>query len=198
MACTSFMTSDPKFKRIFRVANTTMLSATSIILLGLTAVAQAQELITAQTMISDIQGIDDGVNALTASLNAYDGGIVSETPIALDIAAITVANRKGFLDANLRDTPFNATDTIEIVNFTTDTVGYDIPHSVDVLKTKKADFQATGQDPVIVAGLELLLNEHETFSAALLNKTTGDQVAANAVVQKIIDSLEGGIEYYNS
>ncbi|KAK5120794.1 hypothetical protein LTR85_005860 [Meristemomyces frigidus] len=175
-----------------------MLSIGCLLLLGVTAISQAQELITAQTLMSDIKGIDAGVNALTASLIAYNGDIVSETPIAGDIAAIHLANRKGFADANLRATPFNTTDTIKIVDYTTDSVGYDIPRSVDILMTKKPDFEATGQDPVILAGLQLLLNDHDTFSAALLSKTTGDEVAGDAVVKKIHDSIQGGIDYYSS
>jgi hypothetical protein len=68
-------------------------------LLACTAAAaplQSRDIITAETLISDIKGIDDGVNALTASIEAYNGGLIAELPIGADIAAIHVANRKGY------------------------------------------------------------------------------------------------------
>lgn len=77
-------------------------------------------------------------------------------------------------------------------------MGIDIPNSVDVLESKKPLFQASFQDPVILAGLQLLKYDHDTFSAALMNKTTGDQVQGNAVVKKIDDALQNGIDFFSS
>lgn len=159
------------------------------------APSQPRDLITADTLIADIKGIDDGVNALTAALKAYQGSLLQETPIGADITAIHVANRKGYLDANLAS-PFNASDSTAIVEYTIKSVGVDIPNSVDVLQSKKPLFK--GQDPVILAGVKLLKNDHDTFSAALVSKLTADLERGNAVVKKIDDSLQSAIDLYSS
>jgi hypothetical protein len=168
-------------------------------LLACTAAAaplQSRELITAATLISDIKGIDDGVNALTASIEAYNGGLIGELPIGADIAAIHVANRKGYVDANLRATPFNTEDSTAIVEYTASSVGVDIPASVDVLKAKYDVFE--DQKVVILAGLKLLKNDHDTFSAALVSKITADKENGYAAVAVIDDALQSAIDLYSA
>jgi hypothetical protein len=143
-------------------------------LLACTAAAaplQSRDLITAQTLISDIKGIDDGVNALTTSIKAYNGGLIGELPIGADIAAIHIANRKGYADANLRATPFNAADSTAIVE---------------------------DQKVVILAGLKLLKDDHDTFSAALVSKITADQANGYAAVAVIDDALQSAIDLYSA
>ncbi|GAB1737125.1 hypothetical protein NU219Hw_g808t1 [Hortaea werneckii] len=183
-----------------------MRSFTSMLVLGLAAISTAlpsanvekRELVSSETLISDIKGIDDGVKALTADLKAYDGSLASEAPIAGDITAIHLANRKGYTDANLRVTKFNKTETKAIVDYTVQSVGIDIPNSVDVLKSKKPEFESKGMVPIILSGLKLLKYDHDSFSAALLAKTTGSQAEGTAVVKKIDDALQSGIDFYSS
>lgn len=159
----------------------------------------------ASTLIQDIQNIDTGVKALTTSIHNFQGGnimttLIDGTPVTSGIAAIHIANRKGFLDANLSPT-LSASDSDAIVTFAERSVGVDIPASVDALKAKKARFVAAGLGGVTIASLELLLNDHDTFSAALLAKTTGDaslEARGIAVVKKIHDAIQGGIDYYSS
>ncbi|KAI5201269.1 hypothetical protein E4T42_08713 [Aureobasidium subglaciale] len=168
-------------------------------LLAWTAAAaplQARDLISAATLISDIKGIDDGVNALTASIQAYNGGLIAELPIGADIAAIHIANRKGYVDANLRATPFNAEDSTAIVEYTASSVGVDIPASVDLLKSKYDVF--ANQKLVILAGLKLLKNDHDTFSAALVSKITADKENGYAAVAVIDDALQSAIDLYSA
>jgi hypothetical protein len=168
-------------------------------LLACTAAAaplQSRDIITARTLISDIKGIDDGVNALTASIEAYNGGLIGELPIGADIAAIHIANRKGYVDANLRATPFNAEDSTAIVEYTASSVGVDIPASVNVLKAKYDVFE--NQKVVILAGLKLLKNDHDTFSAALVSKITADKENGYAAVAVIDDALQSAIDLYSA
>lgn len=155
-----------------------------------------RDLITAETIISDIKGIDEGVNALTASLEAYNGGLIAELPIGADIAAIHIANRKGYVDANLRATPFDADDSTAIVQYTASSVGVDIPASVDVLKSRYDVFES--QKDVIIAGLKLLKNDHDTFSAALISKITADKENGDAAVAEIDDALQSAIDLYSA
>ncbi|KAI4715902.1 hypothetical protein E4T48_07920 [Aureobasidium sp. EXF-10727] len=163
---------------------------------ALAAPLQSRDVITAQTLISDIKGIDDGVNALTASIEAYNGGLIDELPIGADIAAIHVANRKGFVDANLRATPFNAEDSTAIVEYTASSVGVDIPASVNVLKSKYDVFAS--QKDIILAGLKLLKNDHDTFSAALVAKITADKENGYTAVAVIDDALQSAIDLYSA
>jgi len=168
-------------------------------LLACTAAAaplQSRDIITAETLISDIKGIDDGVNALTASIKVYNGGLIGEVPIGADIAAIHIANRKGYVDANLRATPFNAADSTAIVEYTASSVGVDIPASVDVLKAKYDVFE--NQKVVILAGLKLLKDDHDTFSAALVSKITADKANGYAAVAVIDDALQSAIDLYSA
>lgn len=170
----------------------------STLLVWTTAAAplKSRNLISADTIISDIKGIDESVNALTASLKSYNGGLIAELPIGADIAAIHVANRKGYVDANLRATPFDAADSTLIVEYTASNVAVDIPASVDVLKAKYDVFES--QKDVILAGLKLLKNDHDTFSAALISKTTADKENGNAAVAQIDDALQSAIDLYSA
>lgn len=182
-----------------------MVNFKPLLLLASTASALAvknrnieRSLVDASTIIQDIQNIDDGVNALTASLEAYNGGLLGATPITADIAAIHVANRKGFVDANLI-APQNTTTSNEIIDYVFKTVDIDIPNSVKVLESKKADFEAANLTEVVLAGLVLLKNDHDTFSAALLNKTAPDTEARGLLAVKIIDdALQNGIDDFSS
>lgn len=108
------------------------------------------------------------------------------------------SDRKGFADANLRSTDFNATESTRIVQFTIDSVGQSIPASVEEAKAKKPVFQKAGQDPVIVGTLKLLLNDHDTFSAALLKKISADRERAVAVIAKIHNSIQSGIDAFST
>lgn len=54
------------------------------------------------------------------------------------------------------------------------------------------------QDAVIVGTLELLLNDHDTFSSPLVAKLSADLVRAQAVVDKIHDSIQSGINCFSS
>ncbi|KAF2162089.1 hypothetical protein M409DRAFT_27466 [Zasmidium cellare ATCC 36951] len=163
-----------------------------------TPLTARDELITAQTLISDISNINAGVESLRKDVAAYDGSLLSETRLVADFTAIHLANRKGFLDANLRQAPFNASDSHDIVQFTIDSVGVSIPAAVEETKAKKALFEKSGQDAVIAGTLKVLLNDHDTFSAPLVAKLTADLERGQAVVAKIHDSIQSGIDYFSS
>lgn len=138
------------------------------------------------------------MNALTASLDSYNGSLIQAAPISADILAIHLANRKAYADAELA-TPQNTTVSNEIIDYVFKTVGVDILNSVKVLESKKADFEASGLTDVVLGGLELLKNDHDTYSAALLNKTAPDTRARGEEVVKIIDdALQNGIDDFSS
>ena len=155
-------------------------------------------LITAQTIISDIKAINTGVNHARAAIAAYNGGLVSETPIVTSFAEIHVANRKGYADANLASQPFDAADSHAIVQAVINTVEKTIPAAVDDLKLKKQQFQASGQDAIIKGTLEVLLNDHDTFSAAVAAKLTSDLAAGEQAIQVIHDAIQSGIDDFSS
>ncbi|EME86214.1 uncharacterized protein MYCFIDRAFT_214158 [Pseudocercospora fijiensis CIRAD86] len=163
-----------------------------------TTVERRQELITAQTINQDVLNIHAGVQSLRTHVATYDGSLLSETPLLGDFTAIHLANRKGFADANLRQTPFDAQESTSIVQTVIDTVGESIPAAVEEAKAKKPLFDQNGQSPIIVGTLKVLLDDHDTFSAAVAKSLSADQVRAQAVVAKIHNAIQSGIDYFSA
>ena len=91
---------------------------------------------------------------------------------------------------------FNAADSTAIVEYTASSVGVDIPASVNVLKAKYDVFE--DQKVVILAGLKLLKDDHDTFSAALVSNITADQANGYAAVAVIDDALQSAIDLYSA
>jgi hypothetical protein len=97
---------------------------------------------------------------------------------------------------------FNEADTRRIFDAVVDTVGVSIPDDVQILIKKKPAFESSGLTPVVLASLKLLLNDHDTFSAAVTAKSfKGDAeltVEGEAVVAKIHNAIQGGIDAYST
>jgi hypothetical protein len=73
---------------------------------------------------------------------------------------------------------------------------------VQVLIGKKPEFEKSGLTPVVLGSLKLLLNDHDTFSAAVTAKAYKGDAAlvaeGEAVVAKIHDAIQNGIDVYSS
>lgn len=160
------------------------------------APAEKRDLITADLLISNIDAIDKGVESLRSHVAAYDGSLLSASPLLGDFLEITIANRAAFTNANLKPQAFNAADSTRIVQFIIDSVGESIPASVKETVAKKSLFEQGGQSGLISGTLNVLLYEHDTLSAALQKKISADQVRAQAVVDKIHDAIQGGIDAF--
>jgi hypothetical protein len=114
----------------------------------ITSAATLPSIITADTIVADIKAIDKGVHANEAATEAYEGGDIKTTVVEgvpvrryrprdpthpahtnksiqefATVAAIHLANRKGFVDANLAP-KFNEADTHKIFTTVVETVGY--------------------------------------------------------------------------
>lgn len=113
------------------------------------------ELVTAQTIQQDVINIHNGVESLRKHVSAYNGEPLNSIPLAGDFTAIHLANRKGFANANIRQTDFTAEESTAIVQTVIDTVGVSIPASVEVTKAKKPLFDEAGLSPVILGALVL-------------------------------------------
>ena len=74
-----------------------------------TSAIGGRDIVTAATLISDVNAINTGVNEFLADLAKYDGSPISQTPLLADFAKIETANRKGYADANLA-APFSKPD----------------------------------------------------------------------------------------
>lgn len=151
-----------------------------------------QELVTADTIIGDVYGIDAGVQSLRGHVATYDGSLLSAAPLAGDFTAITVANRKGVVDSELRVDPYTAEDSTRIVQSVIDTVGNSIPAAVSETVAKKELFEKGGQGPLILGTLKTFLYLHDSFSATVAQDLSADQVRAAAVVAKIHNAIQGG------
>jgi len=181
-----------------------MLSIRTFTLLLATASAITLPKHDANTLVQDVANINKGVLDTTAAVNAFNGGdistsVVEGTPVLAGVAETHDANRKGFVDA-LASNFLSESDSERVIHYVEDTVGYTIPEGIKAIEAKKPQFIEAGFDPLIIASLELLLSDHDTFSAAVatklyaLNATlTGEAVA---VVAKIHDAIQGGIDFY--
>jgi hypothetical protein len=81
-------------------------------------------------------------------------------------------------------------------------VNVSIPASIEHLKAKREAFKEGGLTATVIASLELLLYDHDSFSAAVLAKTNpgvgeGKVKEGKEAVENIHDSIVGGIEYYS-
>jgi hypothetical protein len=125
----------------------------------------------------------------------------SSTQVLATVGAIHIANRKGYVDANLAP-QFDEADTRRIFDTVVDTVGISIPDDVQVLIKKKPAFENSGLTPVVLASLKLLLNDHDTFSAAVTAKAFKSDAEltaeGEAVVAKIHNAIQGGIDAYSA
>lgn len=105
------------------------------------------------------------------------------------------------MDANLAP-QFNEEDTRRIFDTVVETVGVSIPDDVQVLISKKANFEESGLVPVVLASLKLLINDHDTFSEAVQAKAFKGDVELNAEGQEAVDSIhdaiQNGIDVYSS
>lgn len=171
-----------------------------------TAAPLTSRSLAADTIIQDIDNINNGVLANQAATSAYQGGNIATTliqgaPVIGTVGAIHIANRKGFVDANLSP-QFNEADTRRIFQKVVDTVGNTIPADVQILIGKKAQFVASGQREVVLGSLGLLIDDHDTFSAAVTAKSFMGNAALNAegvaVVGKIHDAIQNGIDVYSA
>lgn len=171
-----------------------------------TASSLIPRIITADTLIRDVNNIHAGVLANKAATEAYNGGnllttLIQGTPVLTTVGAIHVANRKGFVDANLAP-EFDEDDTRRIFDAVVETVGLSIPEDVDVLIGKKEAFEDSGLVPVVVASLRLLIDDHDTFSEAVTEKAFAGNETLNAlgedVVDKIHDAIQRGIDVYTA
>ncbi|GIZ46409.1 hypothetical protein CKM354_000953500 [Cercospora kikuchii] len=156
------------------------------------------ELVTAQTIQQDVINIHNGVESLRKHVSAYNGEPLNSIPLAGDFTAIHLANRKGFANANIRQTDFTAEESTAIVQTVIDTVGVSIPASVEVTKAKKPLFDEAGLSPIILGSLVILLDDHDTFSAAVQEDLSADMVRGQEVVDKIHDAIQDGINFYSA
>lgn len=181
-----------------------LLLATSTI--SATAAPLTKRLTPLTTLTQDITNIHTAVLANTASSQNFHSTtlattLLSGTPVLTTVAAIHLANRKGYADAALSPA-LNAADTAALFDHTIATVGVSIPESVKVLEGKEAQFAAAGMRAVVAASLGVLLEDHDSFSAALMAKAYKGDEALTArgvgVVDEIHEAIQGGIDAFSS
>lgn len=171
--------------------------ALSLLCLASLALAASISRRDATQVNDDITGISNAVLELTATLNAYTGGIQEASPVFNATLAVHAINRKAYNDVNASPGPFTSADSAAIVQNVQDSVGVTIPASVTVLESKKPLFDAANLTSLIEATVLLLKYDHESFSLATGAKLSADEVAAGALAAGKIDaSLTGAALYY--
>lgn len=146
----------------------------------------------------DVRGIDSAVKLLNASVTSYQGGLLAASPLLAGVANIHLVNRKAYLDAQVVCVTSAALST-KIVKIVEDTVGISIPSTVQNTIIKGPLLIQAGVTSELVASLELLQNDHDTYSAALLRSVDSSVIArADAVVLLNHDAIQAGIDYFSA
>lgn len=80
-----------------------------------------------------------------------------------------------------------------------DTLAKHIPQSVDILESKKELFEKDQLEGTVVGSLKLLKYDHDTLSAALVEKVDPAVLPqAKVAVEVIDDALDSGIATFSS
>jgi len=172
-----------------------LLSTISTLLLSVSTVISAS----VDDVVNDITVLDQDVQDLTSMVRGYQGGLIAQGPLLLQLTKVHIATRKGGYDAStLPTTPLSESDALRLIEHVNTTLAVDNPIAVDVLKSKKSLFDASGTDPFIKAGLQILLDDHLYFSNEVLERAPQDLIAeANQVVDVISNALQGGIAAFS-
>lgn len=160
----------------------------------------------ADTLVQDVTNIHHGVLANQAFTAVYTGGdlvtsLVEGTPVLATVADIHIVNRKGYVDANVSP-KLDEGDTQRLFDHVRDTVGVSIPSDIQTVIEQKTAFEYSGMGPLVLAGLQLLINDHDTFSAAVEAKSYQGNAALTAegveVVKEVHDAIQSGIDAYST
>ncbi|KAF7188112.1 hypothetical protein HII31_10586 [Pseudocercospora fuligena] len=173
-----------------------MLSAFAVFALPLLALAQSTQV---DIVYNDITDIDTHVLELTSTTAAYQGGLVGQLPIGVDFTPVHLATRKGFYDSLPLPAQISTSDAQRLIDHVNATLSKDNPKAVQVLKSKKPLFDASGSSPVIKSGLELLLFDHLSFSSEVAKRIPPALKADGQIVIDVITvALQDGINYFSS
>jgi hypothetical protein len=124
-----------------------------------------------ELLLSDLEALDGSVRDLTAAITAYTSGTVEAASIFAAVSYVNETNRKGYYDASSdRVVLQNLNDSITISNYVGNPIATDIYAGLDALETKKEPLVAAGLRQGILDGLNLLVNDHDTLSAAIAQK----------------------------
>ncbi|THX80193.1 hypothetical protein D6D04_04720 [Aureobasidium pullulans] len=172
-----------------------LFSTISTLLLSVSTVTAAS----VDDVYNDITSLDQDVQDLTSMVRGYQGGLLAQGPLLLQLTKVHIATRKGGFDAStLPTTLLSESDAMRLIDHVNTTLSVDNPIAVNVLKSKKALFDASGTDVFIKAGLQILLDDHLYFSNEILERTPQDSIAeANEVVDVISNALQGGIAAFS-
>ncbi|THW03930.1 hypothetical protein D6D26_03122 [Aureobasidium pullulans] len=173
--------------RLFSTISTLLLSVSTVIAASV------------DDVYNDITSLDQDVQDLTSMVRGYQGGLLAQGPLLLQLTKVHIATRKGGFDAStLPTTLLSESDAMRLIDHVNTTLSVDNPIAVNVLKSKKALFDASGTDSFIKAGLQILLDDHLYFSNKILERTPQDSIAeANEVVDVISNALQGGIAAFS-
>lgn len=122
-----------------------------------------------ELILSDLKQLDQSVRVLTAAINAFQSGTAQATPIIQGVSYVNATNRNAYNDAKKIGAQ-NLADSQTIVNYVANPIAVDIPNSVKALNAKKEPLVNAGLRQQVLDGLNLLVGDHESLSAAIAEK----------------------------
>lgn len=149
-------------------------------------------------VIDDVTSLDEDVKDLTAGVEAYNGGLLAQSPLLLGLTKVHIATRTGYYDSKSLPNPLSEEDANRLIDHVNGTLAVDNPIAVKTLIGKKDLFEAAGTTVFIKGGLEILLDDHLAFSDEVLKRAPeGTGSVGREVVDVITRALENGIEEFS-
>jgi hypothetical protein len=107
-----------------------LLSTISTLLLSVSTVISAS----VDDVYNDITALDQDVQDLTSMVRGYQGGLIAQGPLLLQLTKVHIATRKGgYAASTLPTTPLSESDALRLIEHVNTTLSVDNPIAVDVL-----------------------------------------------------------------
>ncbi|KAF2759308.1 hypothetical protein EJ05DRAFT_527509 [Pseudovirgaria hyperparasitica] len=185
---------------LFRTITTT-LSALSTTALSLPTPSSSPDTINL-SLPSNGRAVEQGIYNIDRETRTLNTAVLAYTPtssidpILHGWAEIDRVNRIAY-DAAKTSGAFTQPESAAIATAVTRSVGVSIPVLVANVKAKKAEFRAAGYDNSILSALNLILFDHDSFSAATGLRLTVDALPeAGAGAVEVDLAWRDGVAFY--
>ncbi|QPG93553.1 hypothetical protein C2857_000703 [Epichloe festucae Fl1] len=147
---------------------------------------------------SDLQLINTDTQAVTAAVNNYNGGGVTNALPIVRAQSKLSRDIKSATDHAKAAGGISEADASAIIGYIKNTLQPSIQGSLSALKTKKGNFDADGLTPTVKSSLESLKSDTDNLSAALIAGTPPSKVSEAKGVSDAIDaSFNDAIAYFS-
>jgi len=147
---------------------------------------------------TNLQTIDTDTRALIRAEQSYNGGL---------FAALSVKNAADKVDQDIKSAtsdaqssaPLSESEAQAAIDYVNSTLEPDVAKAIDVIISKKANFQKDGLTGTVRDELSTLRADTQTYGEALKGIAPADkQAGADAALAKVIADFQRGADAYAS